>query len=125
MTIVDELNAKIERDRASDAEAARLAGMTPEEFDADTTVPDPVPQTTISLEAAVRGSVFNRFVTAYGITEDREQFHAYALSRVPREEWTTDKLIELWTEFYTFVAIAIIQAEDAADEQRTLADSLV
>jgi hypothetical protein len=41
MTIIDDLNAKIARDRASDDEVARIAGVTPAEFDADTTAPDP------------------------------------------------------------------------------------
>ena len=40
-TIIDELNAKVARDRASDDEVARIVGMTPEEFDADTTAADP------------------------------------------------------------------------------------
>ena len=39
--IIDRLNARIARDQASDREVARLAGMTIEEFDADTTAPDP------------------------------------------------------------------------------------
>jgi hypothetical protein len=37
MTIIDQLNAKMERDRASDAEVARIVGMTVEEYDADVT----------------------------------------------------------------------------------------
>jgi hypothetical protein len=40
MTIIDELNARIERGKASDREAAKLAGMTIEEYDTDTTAVD-------------------------------------------------------------------------------------
>jgi len=42
MTIIDDLTAKCNRKRASEDEVARLAGMTPAEFDADTTAPDPL-----------------------------------------------------------------------------------
>jgi hypothetical protein len=37
MTIIDELNAQVARKRASDREIARIAGMTVEEYDTDTT----------------------------------------------------------------------------------------
>lgn len=38
----DQLLEKTERNKASDAEVARLSGMTLEEFDADVTAPDPI-----------------------------------------------------------------------------------
>lgn len=41
MNIVDELNARIERGKASDRELARITGQTIAELDADTTRPDP------------------------------------------------------------------------------------
>jgi hypothetical protein len=121
MTIIDELDAKIARDRASDDEVARIAGMTPAEFDADTTAADPV----VTLDSPVRGSVFNRFVTAYGITDDRELFHKFCLQRCARHLWTWDVLADLWQDFYTWGRDALLAAEDAADEQRTLADALI
>jgi len=40
--LLAQLDACRERNRASDEEVARLAGMTVAEFDADTTAPDPV-----------------------------------------------------------------------------------
>jgi len=43
MTIIDTLNAKVARDRASDEELARIVGVTPAELDADTTAADPAP----------------------------------------------------------------------------------
>jgi len=40
--LMDQVNRRAEARRASDREMARLAGMTIEEFDADTTAPDPL-----------------------------------------------------------------------------------
>jgi hypothetical protein len=122
MTFLDTLNAKIARDHASDDEVARIAGMTVEEFDADTTAADPC---TITLDTPVRGSVFNRFVTAYGITDDREQFHKFALDRYRRDQWTWPILAELWTDWNNWGREALIEQQDAADEQRTMADALI
>ena len=36
------INGRADRRRASDAEVARLSGVTIEQFDADTTAPDPL-----------------------------------------------------------------------------------
>ena len=41
--LIAHLDAICARNRASDEEVARLAGMTVAEFDADTTAPDPDP----------------------------------------------------------------------------------
>jgi len=41
MTIIDDLNAKIERDQASDRELSRITGLPVGEIDEDTTAPDP------------------------------------------------------------------------------------
>ena len=40
MTIIDDLNAKIERDQASDRELSRITGLPVGEIDEDTTAPD-------------------------------------------------------------------------------------
>jgi len=40
--LLAQLDARRAEKRASDEEVTRLAGMTPDEFDADTTAPDPV-----------------------------------------------------------------------------------
>ena len=41
--LLTQLDARCDRKRASDEEVARLGGMTIEQFDADTTAPDPDP----------------------------------------------------------------------------------
>ena len=41
MTIIERLTNYVENKRASDAEVARLTGMSIPEYDADTTAPDP------------------------------------------------------------------------------------
>ena len=43
MTIIDDLNARIKRGKASDRAVADATGMTVEEYDADVTAVDPVP----------------------------------------------------------------------------------
>lgn len=40
--LMEQINHKREAERASDLEIARLSGVTIEEFDADTTAPDPL-----------------------------------------------------------------------------------
>lgn len=115
MTIIDELNAKIERDRASDREVAKLAGITVAELDADTT----------ALDTPVRGSVFNRFCTGFGITADRQLFHKFCKRRYARSAWTWSLLVMLRQEFYTWARQAMIDAADAADLHDTQADALV
>jgi len=40
--LLAQLDARCAEKRASDEEVARLAGMTPDGFDADATAPDPV-----------------------------------------------------------------------------------
>jgi hypothetical protein len=110
MNIIDTLNAKIDLNRASDDEVARIVGMTVEEFDADTTAPDPTDT----------NDVFNRFCTAWGITSDRLLFHQYA-NQCHVGQWTWGALGTIWMEFNKWGREALIAQQDAADEQRTMA----
>ena len=82
-------------------------------------------RTTVTLDTPVRGSVFNRFCTGFGVTEDRRNFHEFCKQRIPRERWTWDILAELWQEFYTWGRDAIRAAQDASDLHDTQADALV
>lgn len=62
--------------------------------------------------------IFNRFVTAYGITHDRLAFHAFAKQRCPIA-WTWNDLEKVWSEFNLWGHIGIYAAQDAADEHAT------
>jgi hypothetical protein len=63
--------------------------------------------------------VFARFCDGYGITEEGELFHKFALSRADREFWTQDTLSDMWQEFDTWGRDALLAAADAADLHET------
>jgi hypothetical protein len=116
MTIVDELNAKVARDRASDDEVARLMGYTGEEMDADMTRLDHADVT------ALDPIPFQTFVHGAGILLDRDAFHAFAVAEAGEKpkmfftEW-----IKLWNR-YCDIEQARFDARDLQDTQATALD---
>jgi hypothetical protein len=68
-------------------------------------------------------SVFNRFCTGFGITDEREAFHKFA-RQCHIGGWTWDVLIEVYEDFLTWGQQAMIAAQDAQDLADTQADAL-
>ena len=99
MTIIlDQLNERIARLQASDIELAQLTGQTIEEFDADTTAPDPPAYTPFTR------CRFNCYVKLRNVNGARDRFHQYLVEH--------DRALKVLTVAQWDSLLAMFEAQD-------------
>jgi len=104
--ILDQLNERIARRQASDRELMRLTRQTIEEFDADTTAPDPPAYTPFTR------CRFNCYVKLRNVNGARDRFHQYLVEH--------DRALKVLTVAQWDSLLAIF---DARDERQTQLDA--
>ena len=82
MPLIDQLNARIVRNQASDREVARLSGMTIAEYDTDVTAPDPLRD---AAERMAQRLSFNAYCREYGVWGVRKEFHDWLVANHDHE----------------------------------------